>query len=48
MNLHETIALAEQHRTDLIEDAARVRLRRRRARHARPLRSWLARRRDLG
>ncbi len=47
MNHHETIALAEQHRTDLIEDAARARRRHPRARHVRPVRTWLARRREL-
>jgi hypothetical protein len=47
MNHHETIALAEQHRSDLLADAAGTRAHRRlRAANGQPLRSWLTRRRD--
>lgn len=47
MNHHETIAIAEQHRSDLLADAAATRTYRRvRAANGRPLRSWVPRRRE--
>ena len=47
MNHHETILLAEQHRTDLLADAAGTRRRRTRTASGHPVRTWLARRREL-
>jgi hypothetical protein len=48
MNHHETILLAEQHRAELIADAASIRHGRTRTAAGRPARRWFGRRRGHG
>jgi hypothetical protein len=47
MNHHETLAMAEQHRADLIQDAVTANRYRRRA-GRRTRRQWFGRRHDTG